>query len=301
MSKTHYETLGVSADASADDIKKAYRKLVRRYHPDVSTEPDADKKASAINQAYNVLKDPEKRAAYDAELAHPFGARGSARQHEFDDAHFAYGTGFGGDFRFDDIFSAFGQRTQGGYHSAVPGEDRYAELTIDLADAYHGSERTLNLDVPVWDAHGQLHQEPRTLHVKIPKGIGEGQHIRLRGQGLPGFAGGAAGDLYLQVKFRASDRLYVQNGRDVYQRVDLAPWTAVLGSRMDIDTPAGKLGVTIPANSRNGQHLRLKGKGIPGQNAGDLYLVLNLTAPRATSDADRDAWQKLADHYAAKG
>lgn len=296
---THYDTLGVKADASADEIKKAYRKLVRRYHPDVSAEPDAAQKTSAINQAYNILKDPEKRAAYDAELATPFTARGPSQP--FDNSAFAYGAHYGDDFRFDDLFAAFGQRTHSSREANIPGEDRYAELTIDLADAYHGNERTLNLDVPVWNQDGQLRQEAKTLHVKIPKGVGEGQHIRLHGQGLPGFGGGSAGDLYLQIKFRADDRLYVQNGRDVYQHTNIAPWVAVLGSRIDIDTPAGKLSVAIPANSRNGQQLRLKGKGIPGHPPGDLYLILNLTVPRATSDADRDAWQKLADHYAAKG
>lgn len=297
---THYDTLGVKPDASADDIKKAYRKLMRRYHPDVSTEPDAAQKASAINQAYNILKDPEKRAVYDTELASPFDVHGANRS--FDDSTFAYGAHYGGgNFRFDDLFTAFDQRPHANRQPDIPGEDRYAELTIDLADAYHGNERTLTLDIPVWDERGHLRQESKTLHVKIPAGIGEGQHIRLRSQGFPGFGGGAAGDLYLQIKFRASDRLYVQNGRDVYLHTDIAPWVAVLGSRIDIDTPAGKLNVTIPANSRNGQQLRLKGKGIPGQPPGDLYLILNLSVPRATSDADRDAWQKLADHYAAKG
>ncbi|MDO5090081.1 MAG: DnaJ C-terminal domain-containing protein [Cardiobacteriaceae bacterium] len=292
MNQSHYDTLGVAPDASADDIKKAYRKLVRRYHPDVSSEPDAAAKASAINQAYNILKDPEKRAAYDAELAAPQDAHSAFHAHNPYASH-------GHDFHFDDLFTRYTREET--YTRPIPGDDRYGELTIDIADAYHGSERPLTLDIPVRDTHGHLRAERKTLNVTIPKGIGEGQHIRLRGQGMPGHGGGEAGDLYLEIVFRANEHLHVQNSRDVYQRLDIAPWTAVLGSRLQIDTPAGKLDVAIPENSRPGQQLRLKGKGIPGKTPGDLYLILNITLPHATSDADRDAWQTLADHYAAKG
>ncbi len=328
--KNYYEILGVSKDADIAEIKKAYRKLVRRYHPDVSKDPDADQKTSEINLAYNTLKDPEKRAEYDEMLANPFKARqqaGGAGQggfegfggfeggfnpgadgyqyYHFDSSRFGEGQPFGsGDFRFDDIFSAFGQAQQrraSRPSGPVQGEDQHAELSIDIAAAYAGSERSLSIDMPTLNADGHMAYERKTLHVKIPKGISEGQQIRLRGQGLPGFNGGANGDLYLKVRFHESENLYVKNGKDVYQRIDVMPWTAAAGGKMEAATPAGRLNINIPANSRTGQNLRLKGKGIPAKEAGDLYLTVNIVLPRADSEADRAAWQKLAEHYGVKG
>ena len=306
--KNHYDTLGVAQDASAADIKKAYHKLVRQYHPDISTDPDADKKTSEINQAYNTLKDPAKRAEYDALLANPYAGReqagfdGGFGGYHYDDSRFGDGQPFGsGDFRFDDIFSAFGHARQ---HRAsrptgpIRGEDQHAELAIDLAAAYEGSERSLSLDMPTLTLEGEMTYARKTLHVKIPKGISEGQQIRLRGQGLPGFNGGENGDLYLKIRFREDPQHYVKDRKDVYQRLNIAPWTAVLGGQVEVATPAGKLGVNIPAGSRNGQNLRLKGKGIPAKDAGDLYLTLNIELPRADDDRARALWQQLADHYA---
>ena len=306
--KNHYDTLGVARDASAADIKKAYHKLVRQYHPDISTDPDADKKTSEINQAYNTLKDPAKRAEYDALLANPYAGReqagfdGGFGGYHYDDSRFGDGQPFGsGDFRFDDIFSAFGHARQ---HRAsrptgpIRGEDQHAELAIDLAAAYEGSERSLSLDMPTLTLEGEMTYARKTLHVKIPKGISEGQQIRLRGQGLPGYNGGEAGDLYLKIRFRENPQHYVKDRKDVYQRLNIAPWTAVLGGQVEVATPAGKLGVNIPAGSRNGQNLRLKGKGIPAKDAGDLYLTLNIELPRADDDRARALWKQLADRYA---
>ena len=308
MAKTYYDILGVAQDASAADIKKAYHKLVRKYHPDISTDPDADKKTSEINQAYNVLKDPAKRAEYDALLANPYagggqpGFGGGFGGYHFDERHFGDGQPFGsGDFRFDDIFSAFGhaqQRRAQRPTTPIPGEDQHAELAIDIAAAYAGSERSLSLEMPTLTADGEMTYARKTLHVKIPKGISEGQQIRLRGQGLPGFNGGENGDLYLKIRFREDPQHYVKDRKDVYQRLDIAPWTAVLGGTVEVATPAGKLGVNIPAGSRGGQNLRLKGKGIPAKEPGDLYLVLNIELPRAADDSARALWQQLADHYA---
>ena len=306
--KTHYDTLGVAQDASAADIKKAYHKLVRKYHPDISTDPDADKKTSEINQAYNVLKDPAKRAEYDALLANPYAGReqpgfnGGFGGYHYDDSRFGDGQPFGsGDFRFDDIFSAFGHAQQ---HRAarptgpIPGEDQHAELAIDIAAAYEGSERSFSLDMPTLTAQGEMTYTRKTLHVKIPKGIIEGQQIRLRGQGLPGFNGGENGDLYLKIRFHENPAHYIKDRKDVYQHIRVMPWTAALGGSLEVMTPAGKLHVTIPANSKSGQNLRLKGKGIPAKEAGDLYLTLNIELPRADDDRARALWQQLADHYA---
>ena len=309
--KNHYDTLGVARDASAADIKKAYHKLVRQYHPDISTDPDADKKTSEINQAYNTLKDPAKRAEYDALLANPYAGReqagfdGGYREYHFDDSRFGDGQPFGsGDFRFDDIFSAFGHARQ---HRAsrptgpIRGEDQHAELAIDIAAAYQGSERSFSLDMPTLTAQGEMTYTRKTLHVKIPKGIIEGQQIRLRGQGLPGFNGGENGDLYLKIRFHENPAHYIKDRKDVYQHIRVMPWTAALGGSLEVMTPAGKLHVTIPANSKSGQNLRLKGKGIPAKEPGDLYLTIHIDLPQANSDADRAAWEQLAAHYGARG
>ena len=257
--KTYYDILGVAKDASLADIKKAYRKLVRQYHPDVSKDPDADQKTSEINLAYNTLKDEAKRAEYDEMLANPFGRAGSAhggaggfdpgqdfgQYYHFDSSRFGEGQPFGsGDFRFDDIFSAFGHAGAGRQRQTgpIPGEDQHAELTIDLAAAYTGGERSLSLDMPTLGAGGQMAYERKTLQVKIPKGISEGQQIRLRGQGLPGFNGGENGDLYLKIRFREDPQHYVKDRKDVYQRLNIAPWTAVLGGQVEVANPQANWG-----------------------------------------------------------
>ena len=309
--KNHYDTLGVAQDASPADIKKAYHRLVRQYHPDISKDPDADKKTSEINQAYNTLKDPAKRAEYDALLANPYAGReqagfdGGFGGYHYDDSRFGDGQPFGsGDFRFDDIFSAFGHAHSGRTQrpsGPVKGEDQHAELAIDIAAAYEGSERSFSLDMPTLTAQGEMTYTRKTLHVKIPKGIIEGQQIRLRGQGLPGFNGGENGDLYLKIRFHENPAHYIKDRKDVYQHIRVMPWTAALGGSLEVATPAGKLHVTIPANSKSGQNLRLKGKGIPAKEPGDLYLTIHIDLPQANSDADRAAWEQLAAHYGARG
>jgi curved DNA-binding protein len=312
--RNFYEILGVDRKASEDDIKKAYRKLVRKYHPDISKDPDAVAKTSEINIAYETLHNKEKRAEYDEMLDNPFRHGGQQndgshhgynyQQYEFDPSHFGQNGAFGsGDFRFDDLFSAFGSSGQHGFQQnrtgPMSGEDQHAELVIDISAAYQGAQRNLSLDMPTLNTQGQMTYERKTLNVKIPAGITEGQQIRLSGQGLPGFNGGAAGDLYLKISFRNQENLYVQNRKDVYQRINVAPWTAALGGKTDITTPAGLLSVNIPANSHNGQKMRLKGKGIPAKEAGDLYLLINIVLPQTNTETDRAAWQALASHYAA--
>ena len=311
--RNYYEILGVDPKASDSEIKKAYRKLVRKYHPDVSKDPDAVSKTSEINIAYETLHDKEKRAEYDEMLANPFAGTTRRRndsnqdfnyqQYDFDPQFFSQSGAFGsGDFHFDDIFSAFGNRSQHGFqqhrNGPVAGEDQHAELVIDIQAAYEGAQRSLSLDMPTLNEQGQMVYERKTLNVKIPAGITEGQQIRLSGQGLPGYNNGAAGDLYLKIKFRNLDNLYVQNRKDVYQRVNVAPWTAALGSKIAVDTPAGRLSVNIPANSRNNQKMRLKGKGIPAKQAGDLYLLINIVLPESSSSEDKTAWQNLEKHFA---
>ena len=180
----------------------------------------------------------------------------------------------------------------------VKGEDQHAELAIDIAAAYQGSERSFSLDMPTLTAQGEMTYTRKTLHVKIPKGIAEGQQIRLAGQGLAGYNGGANGDLYLKIRFHARPDLYVKNRKDVYQTISVMPWQAVLGGKITVATASGRLQVTLPANSHNGKTIRLKGQGIPAKEAGDLYLVIHIAVPEANSEADRALWQQLADHYA---
>ena len=317
MAKNYYEILGVDKTADDETIKKAYRKLVRKYHPDVSKEPDAAERTTEINLAYETLSHPEKRAQYDAELAQPRGNpfQGAAGGNPFGGNHFdgnhfgeqgfryeyTGGAPFGADdFQFEDLFSAFAQqqaharRSQGKQR----GEDQHAELAIDIYASYAGAERTLTLNVPTLDAAGHQTVQQKTLNVKIPKGIAEGQQIRLAGQGLAGYNGGENGDLYLKIRFHARPHLYVKNRKDVYQTINVMPWQAVLGGKIIIATASGRLHVTLPANSQNGKTIRLKGQGIPAKEAGDLYLIIHIVVPEANSEAERALWQQLADHYA---
>lgn len=173
-------------------------------------------------------------------------------------------------------------------------------MSIDIYAAYTGAERSLTLNVPTLDEYGRMAYQSKTLNVKIPKGIAEGQQIRLTGQGLPGSNGGANGDLYLKIKFHDRPDLYVKNRKDVYQTIDVKPWEAVLGGKIIVPTASGRLQVNLPANTQSGKTIRLKGKGIPAKEAGDLYLNIRINVPVAESEADRAAWEKLAEHFAAK-
>ena len=326
--KNYYDILGVKKDASDADIKKKYRKLVRQYHPDVSDDPNADNKIAEINNAYETLRDKDKRAQYDAMLDNPFAGQGGAggfggfggqsaggqggfRWEDIKD-QFGDGQAFGdGGFRFDDIFSAFGRgargsaggqaggRTQGSGFEQFgggfgaqdnKGQDQHAEIAVDLASVYSGDDYSIKLNVPVRQPDGSVDYENKTLKIKIPKGITDGKQIRLAGQGSAGMGGGKNGDLFLKVKIRHDANIRIE-GADVYQTVNIAPWEAALGGKINVSTPAGTLGVTIPKNSKSGSNLRLKGKGIPAKQAGDLYLTLNIVNPDIT-DSNREAVTK---------
>ena len=320
--KDYYEVLGVDKSATADEIKKAYRKLARKYHPDVSKEPDAAQRMAEVNEANTVLSDPEKRAAYDklgADYAQGMGAGGAGGNGNYQpppnwDAGFDFhgGEGFGGgdaqgysDF-FEQLFgrAARARGAQGGargsagaHPTSMRGEDQHARIELDLQDAYQGAERTLTLQGARADAQGHMVPEQRTLQVKIPKGVREGQMIRLAGQGGPGFNGGAAGDLLLQVVFKPDARWRAE-GRDVYQRVRVAPWEAAIGGPVQVATPAGStVEVSVPAGSGAGRKLRLKGRGLPSKEPGDLYLELEPAIPGAVTPEQRAAWEALAKAY----
>lgn len=299
--KDYYNIMGVKRDASQDEIKRTYRKLARKYHPDVSKETDAEARFKEVGEAYEVLKDPEKRAAYDQ-----LGANWKAGQ-DFNpppdwDAGFEFsGGGFtGGDASaYSDFFESlfghgFGSSQAGRRHAGLHahGEDHHAKVLIDLEDAYHGATRSITLQSPELDRSGHVTTKQRTLNVKIPKGVKQGQRIRLSGQGSPGLGRGQAGDLYLEIEFKPHG-LYRVDGRDVYLDLPVTPWEAALGATVKVTTPKGPVDLKIPKGKSSGDKLRLKGRGIPGKPPGDLYAVLQITLPPADSDTARDLYRKM--------
>ncbi len=317
--KDYYKVLGVDKSATADEIKKAYRKLARKYHPDVSKEADAATRMAEVNEAHMVLSDPEKRAAYDRVGAHAYaqgmGAGGEYTPPPNWDAGFeftdsapggfaGFGAGDGGQYSefFEELFgrAARGQRrsagSRAGEQGAQRGEDHHAKIELELLDAYNGAERQLTLQSGKFDAQGRFVPEQRTLQVKIPQGVREGQMIRLAGQGNPGYGGGAAGDLLLEVVFKPDARWRAE-GKDVYQRLRMSPWEAALGGSVAVATPSGTVEVTVPAGSGLGRKLRLKGRGIPAAQAGDLYLEIEPAIPGAVTPEQRAAWEALAKAY----
>ena len=300
--KDYYETLGLERNATQDDIKRAYRKIARKYHPDVNKEPGAEERFKEAGEAYEVLKDPEKRAAYDQ-----LGANWKAGQDFQAPPDWNEGFEFSGggyteadEAAFSDFFESLFGRARGagaqprGRHTFhAQGQDHHASITIDLTDAYEGAARTISLRAPDVDQDGHVTVKDRSIRVKIPKGITEGQHIRLAGQGTPGIGQGRAGDLFLEIRFNP-DSAYTVEGRDVYFDLPITPWEAALGGKVKAPTPSGVVELTVPQNARAGQKLRLKGRGIPGKPAGNLYAVLQIAVPPVTSDEDRALYEKMA-------
>ena len=309
-SKNYYEVLGGGKKASADEVKKAYRNLARKYHPDLSKEKDAQQRMAAVNEANAVLSDAEKRAEYDAMLDAPRGfASGAGNPFRgaegFDSGDFQFRRqSMGGDADYSDFFrqmfgdAARGQRggAAGGPRAAMRGEDQHASIELDLTDSYRGSERMLTLHGQEITGEGEVRSQERQLQVKIPAGVREGQMIRLAGQGGPGYQGGPAGDLLLEVHFRA-DKRWRAEGKDVYMPMAVSPWEAALGGSAEVHTPAGTLEVRIPAGWSAGRKLRIKGKGLPAATPGDLYLELQLHIPPATTEEERAAYTAFAQAF----
>ena len=299
--KDYYEIMGVPRDATQDEIKRAYRKLARKYHPDVSKDPDAERRFKELGEAYEVLKDPEKRAAYDRLGSGWKGGQEFRPPPGWDTGFEFSGGGFtsGDASAFSDFFeSLFGRRAgfQGAarhYGFRSRGEDHFARIEIDIEDAYQGGTRTVTLQAPETTPDGHVRLRQRSLKVKIPRGIGPGQQIRLKGQGGQG-VNGPAGDLYLEVRFRPHP-LYRVEGRDVCLDVPVTPTEAALGARITIPTPTGPVELKIPPGSSARGRLRLKGRGLPGNPAGDFYAVLRIALPPADSEAARAAYRRLAE------
>ena len=300
--KDYYQALGVPREATADDIKKAFRRLARKYHPDVSKEANAEARMKEVNEAYAVLSDPEKRAAYD-QLGRDYQPGQEFRPPPNWDAGFEFsGREFGGGGAdFSDFFAElFGGRARGAERGArfdARGEDRHARILIQLEDAYQGASRVVTLRVPTVDEQDHVTMKEHSLNVRIPKGVREGQVLRLAGQGSPGLGEGKAGDLYLEIHFEPHPRFRVE-GTDVYATLRVAPWEAALGASVKASLPVGAVEVRVPEDSQNGRKLRLKGRGVPSAPPGDLYLVLEIVLPPATSAKARELYQAMAHDLA---
>jgi curved DNA-binding protein len=305
--KDYYSVLGVNRNASDDEIKQAYRKLARKYHPDVSKEDNAKEKFQNVQEAYEVLKDPKKRAAYN-ELGSnwkqgqefrppPNWNREHTRFYTAEDFGGFEGNGFS-DF-FSQLFGGAGGRRAhrrddfGGFKQR--GSDQHAKVNITLEEAFHGAHKTLQLQVPEMDpASGQVHYKLRTLKVNIPAGATSGQQLRLAHQGNPGIGGGPAGDLYLEIDV-STHPLFSLKDRDVYLTLPVTPWEAALGADIKIPTLGGKVGLKLAPGSHSGQMLRLKGRGMPGRpHAGDQYAILQIDTPKAVTEDDKELYKKMS-------
>lgn len=300
--KDYYKILGIERDAKPEDIKRVYRRLARKYHPDVSKETDAEAKFKEVQEAYEVLKDPEKRAAYD-QLGSQWRQGQQFTPPPDWGRDFEFTTQFGGreDSGFSDFFSSLfgarspfrGQRGGGGFGGfSSTGEDHAAKIQIDLEDAFRGGAQTIELKAPQLDDHGRVTVRPRTLKVTIPAGVIEGQKIRLSGQGSPGAGGGAPGDLYLEIGFKPH-RLFQTEGRDITLTLPIAPWEAALGAIVPTPTLAGTVDLRIPPNAKAGQKLRLRGRGLPGATPGDQYVVLKIVLPPADSPRAKEIYEQM--------
>lgn len=301
--KDYYTILGVPRTAKEDEIKRSYRKLARKYHPDVSKEPNAEEKFKEVQEAYEVLKDEKKRAAYDQ-----LGSQWKSGQdfkpppHWQNYADFTHREeeNFDG---FSDFFSSiFGNKTQGpnpftaGRRKAYQqrGRDEHATLSIQLEEAYRGTEKNIQLQTPSIDAQGHVHPQTRSLKINIPAGVTSGQQLRLAKQGAPGIGGAPAGDLYLEIQI-SPHRFFSVQGSDVYLTLPITPWEAALGTKIMIPTLGGPVDMKIPPNAKPGQKLRLKNRGLPAKpQTGDQYLLLQIMTPPVKTESDRAFYEKMA-------
>jgi curved DNA-binding protein len=307
----YYAALGVERGASAEQIKKAYRRLAQKYHPDVSKEPEAEVRFKEIAEAYQTLKDPEKRAAYDALGQRPQGEEFRpppdwARQHAGGGEGFAFD-----DLDFGDLFSRFNTRGGGfqrssGFGSqradgAMPGQDFEIPAEISIEDAFHGTTLELQLSMPEYDASGQLRRVPHSVKARIPPGAVDGQRLRLPGKGGKGFNGGRSGDLYLDIALKPHPR-YRAAGHDLFVDLPLAPWEAALGASVEVQTPGGTVNLKVPAGTSSGQKLRLGGRGLPRPRGtpGDLFAVAQVVVPAKLSDRERELYEELRQVHAER-
>jgi curved DNA-binding protein len=334
--KDYYDALELPRSATQDEIKRAYRKLARKYHPDLSKLDDSEARFKELGEAYSVLKDTEKRAAYDRMGDQWRDGQDFQPPPQWDEGFEFSGSGAdnraGEEARFSEFFDTLfgGARSGGARHTApgwkrpaggsgrddrtaddlenayagvpysAPGQDHHAKVVVDLEEVYRGAQRSISLETPVLDASGHVTLKSRTLNVSIPKGVYSGQHLRLAGQGGAGFGEGRAGDLYLEIHFREHGRFHIE-GRDVTIEVPVAPWEAALGAQITVPTPDGAVEMTVPQNSAGGRRLRLRGKGIPASSPtgtpGDLYAQLNIVLPPVDGDQARAAYETMRQAF----
>ncbi|WP_160153156.1 DnaJ C-terminal domain-containing protein [Microbulbifer sp. ALW1] len=309
--RDYYQILGVERSAAQADIKRAYRKLARKYHPDVSNEGDAEERFKEVSEAYEVLKDPEKRAAFDQLGTNWNSGQDFQPPPNWDQGFEFHGGGYTeadpeafSDF-FESLFGRGGFQPGAGHHRGfhqggrqfhARGENTHARIAIDIEDSYRGSKRQITLKHSELGADGRPVIRERKLNVTIPKGVTEGQQIRLAGQGQPGMGEGKAGDLFLEIAFNPHPRYSVE-GKTVYLDLPVAPWEAALGGKVPVETPSGTVNLTLPANSKNGGKLRLKGRGLPAKEPGDLYVVLDIVTPPANTEAEQAAYRQFRDAF----
>lgn len=293
--KDYYEILGVKRDAGADDIKKAYRKLAHKYHPDVSKDPAGEAKFKDVAEAYQTLKDPEKKSAYDN--------LGQHRPGEDFQPPPGWGGGPGpGGFSFEDIdlsdlFGNLGGAFRGGRRGnmQIAGQDYEVTAPVTLEDAFRGTEMDLNLSVPEPDEHGRLRRVPLVIKARIPRGVTDGDRLRLAGKGGKGMNGGPNGNLYLDIALQPH-ALYRVTGHDLYLDLPLAPWEAALGASVEVPTLAGPVNLKVPAGTSSGRKLRLGGRGLPKrkEGAGDLYAVAQIVVPEKTGEREQALYKEMA-------
>ena len=299
--KDYYKIMDVNKTASQDEIKKSYRKLARKFHPDVSKEKEAESRFKEINEAYEVLRDKEKRAAYD-QLGSNWksGQSGFTPPPNWQD-QYQQGSGDfngGGQEDFSDFFeSLFGagfsanQQSSRG-HQSMQGQDSHAKILIDLQDTYTGITRSFTLQDQVINEHGQRQTKERTLKVNIPKGIKSGQKIRLQKQGQAGVNGAKNGDLYIEVGFTPNS-LYIIDGVDITTELTISPWQAALGEKVNVSTPTGSINLSLPKLISSGSKIRLKGRGIPSKIVGDFFVKLKIVFPESLSAEEEKLYQSL--------
>jgi curved DNA-binding protein len=309
--KDYYAELGVPTGATQDEIKRAYRKLARKYHPDVSQEPQAEARFKAIAEAHEALIDTERRAAYDEvvrrhasgqrfepppgwDSGYEYSGRGADASRRVSEADFS-------EF-FESLFGGAGMRGPASGHprdvgGPMPGQDHHAKLAIELLDACQGALRRVSMHLPVVDDSGHTRLQDRQLDVDIPKGIRPGQRLRLAGQGAEGRHGGPAGDLFLEIRILPHP-VFRLDGADIRFDLPVSPWEAALGAEVTTPTPDGSVQLTVPPGSSQGRQLRLKGRGLPGRQPGDLYAILTIALPPAASEPQRQAYNTFAHEFA---
>jgi curved DNA-binding protein len=293
--KDYYASLGLARGASDEDIKKAYRRLARKYHPDVSKESDAEEKFKEIAEAYQTLKDSEKRAAYDQLGAHPAGQEFQPSPHwqqQFSDAPFS-----SEELDLSDLFAHLrGGASHRSARMSMPGHDYEIGVAITIEQAFHGTQIDLDLNMPEYDEQGRVRRVPRAFKARVPKGATDGQRLRLPGKGGKGLHGGRDGDLYLNISLRPH-ALYRASGHDLYLDLPLAPWEAVLGTSLEVPTPGGTVRLKVPPGTQAGRHLRLPQRGLPKpkEGQGDLYAIVQIVVPSVVAEPERELYRKLSD------